>query len=169
MAIEQFLPAPAQNLFSSDEEKIEKKSLAGFFDGGKNEADPFALTRGTKKISNESARAIPGLFLNSARLLGYDVPESLVIYSGEMFYKAGHLEDVRIFGFYMVQEAAPSGGLHLRKWTTPEEPRFFLIPGHGIALHPSDKHRAYIAYSKESGGPYLDWHLDVNEEEAFGV
>jgi hypothetical protein len=164
MDTEQSPPSPTHSMFSLTGEKPEQLSPVGCVEGSKNNSGPFALTQGNQKISHERGRAVPGLFINSARLLGYEVPEGLIIYSGEMFYQAGRLEEVRLFGFYIVQESDTVGGMHLRRWATLEEPKFSLIPGRGIELHPSDKNRAYIAYSGEPSRPYIDWDLKANAE-----
>jgi len=149
-------------MFSLTGKKPEQLSIVGFVDGSKNESVPQVFIQGNLRTDgNERFRAVPLLSINSARLLGHEVPDALIVYSGEVFYKNGLLDEVRLFGFYIVKESDPAGGTHLRKWATPKEPTFSLVDGKGLELHASDKGRAHIAYSEEPGGPYIEWDLGI--------
>lgn len=133
-------------------------TVVGFVDGSRYESE--VLARGNISIGDTRSRSIPRLFASAARLLGHDVPDGLILNRGEIFFRAGRLEEARLESYYVVKELDPKSSLHLRRWDTPTGPKFASSPEGVLELDASDKGRTYIMVSR--GGMSLNWNLSAN-------
>ncbi len=90
------------------------------------------------------ARATLDMLLHAARAIGHDVPESLTVQAGQLFYRHGRLEEVRLAG---VVTRAPHAAddTTAPTWSTPTPPTMQEASEGTICLRPDDVGRRYLA------------------------
>jgi len=90
------------------------------------------------------AQTLLDLLVQAAHALDHDVPDTLVVRAGQLFYRAGQLEEVRLAG---VLPGAPDAVSHRHNtaWRTPTPPTLQEGPDGTVFLHPTDAARPHYA------------------------
>lgn len=90
------------------------------------------------------AQALLGALRQAAQTLGHAVPETLYVDAGQLFYRDGRLEEVRLAG------VCPAPALEARRWhetswSTPTPPRLQTGPDTTLQLDPAEAGRPHLA------------------------
>ena len=90
------------------------------------------------------AQTLLRLLVQAAQALGHDVPDTLVVRAGQLFYREGHLDEVRLAG---VLPGSPDTGNPPpgTAWRTPTPPTLQEGPEGTVLLHPVDAVRPHYA------------------------
>jgi DNA-binding XRE family transcriptional regulator len=84
------------------------------------------------------------LLLQAAHALGHTVPEHLVVRAGQLFYREGVLEEVRLAGV-LPGTPTDAGDLPRTAWSTPTPPTLQEGPDGTVLLRPADAARPHYA------------------------
>jgi hypothetical protein len=108
-----------------------------------------------------------GFYIDAAKEAGYAVPDKLSINAGQLFWKDGKIEEVRLSGG--VAKGEPdTDGKDTIWWNTPTPPRFIRGQQGELVLAPEDVGRTHMSVlfvkdSEATGGGILVITLDVTE------
>ncbi len=94
------------------------------------------------------------LLVQAAQALGHDVPDTLEVRAGQLFYRDGHLDEVRLAGV-LPGRGDPASPALSTAWRTPIPPTLQEGPAGMVLLHPADAVRPYYAVLvvREATGP----------------
>jgi hypothetical protein len=90
------------------------------------------------------ARANFSLVVEAARALGYQVPDRFLGYAGQMYYRNGRLEEVRLLGGVLGEWDAERRTT-LTYWSTPTLPTIVIGPDGKPYLDPTDTDRSHLS------------------------
>lgn len=111
-----------------------------------------------------------GDYINHALHLGYQIPKKLILHSGQMFWKDGKAEEVRLSGYIVLGEVDSEGKTEAVGWATPNPPKFTRGPQGELVLAPEDLGRTHMSalVAENEGAPgksFLVITLDLTENK----
>lgn len=83
---------PHNVMMSMTGASIRHVAVLGLVDGARP-SSRRVFTEGACWLSKERERALPSVFIDSARMLGQDVPDEMIVTNAEIFYRQGRIDE----------------------------------------------------------------------------
>lgn len=129
-----------------------------FYDEDETDGPVCCVSReGNYIFDRHEAAHVKQVILESARFLGYDIPDMFIPMAAEVFYDEVKLVKMRLAGKYV--DGVDSEGAVYKMWQTPESPQFTVSPDYKLRVAEEDRNMAYIAMLNYESGVWFSWNL----------
>lgn len=118
---------------------------------------------GNYVFDRHEAVSVKKVILESARFLGYDIPDMFIPLAAEVFYDEVKLVKVRLAGKY-VDGLDDAGKVKYKLWETPETPRSTVDPDYKLRVAEEDRGKAYVAMLNYEHAVWFSWNLSPHYE-----
>jgi hypothetical protein len=117
--------------------------------------------RGDYILDERQSRQVENIFRDSASSAGYELPDNFLLQEGEIFYKDGKIDEIRLAG--TLSQLKGKRKKSQESWCfAGKEPGFELTSDFGLVQSPQDQHRTHVAVLRLGDFFILSWDVAAN-------